>query len=106
MPSTPSPQVQPSAAIDARAILESSPEVFAVRTKAPGPAGCLPQTEQMLLNWASCDMNGRSHDAAMGRDPRHVGRKEFLILSNIGGIRADDGTPVALGYPTGHWEGG
>jgi xylonate dehydratase len=94
------------AATDATQILESSPEVFAVRTKAPGPSGSLPLTEQMLLNWASGDLFGLSQDAGMGWDPRHVGRKEFLILSTSGGIRADDGTPVALGYHTGHWEVG
>jgi putative YjhG/YagF family dehydratase len=32
--------------------------------------------------------------------------KQFLILSTQGGIRAADGTPVALGYHTGHWEVG
>ena len=30
----------------------------------------------------------------------------FLILSTQGGLRADDGSPVALGYHTGHWEVG
>ena len=32
------------------------------------------------------------------------GAAEFLILSTLGGLRAPDGTPVALGYHTGHWE--
>ena len=32
--------------------------------------------------------------------------REFLILSTHGGIRAADGTPIALGYHTGHWEVG
>src|SRR5207247_8596933 len=32
--------------------------------------------------------------------------KEILILSTHGGIRAEDGTPIALGYHTGHWEVG
>src|SRR5205823_5833337 len=32
--------------------------------------------------------------------------QEFLILSTQGGIRAPDGSPVALGYHTGHWEVG
>ena len=31
---------------------------------------------------------------------------QFLLLSTQGGIRADDGTPIALGYHTGHWEVG
>ena len=35
-----------------------------------------------------------------------LGGKEFLILSTHGGIRAADGTPIALGYHTGHWEVG
>jgi putative YjhG/YagF family dehydratase len=42
----------------------------------------------------------------MGWNPAELGRKEFLILSTQGGIRAPDGTPVALGYHTGHWEVG
>jgi dihydroxyacid dehydratase/phosphogluconate dehydratase len=29
-----------------------------------------------------------------------------LILSTQGGVRAPDGTPIALGYHTGHWEVG
>src|SRR5205807_9529140 len=38
--------------------------------------------------------------------PSQLARKEFLILSTSGGLRADDGTPIALGYHTGHWEVG
>ncbi len=37
---------------------------------------------------------------------RKLGGKEILILSTHGGIRAADGTPIALGYHTGHWEVG
>src|SRR5439155_2979545 len=37
-------------------------------------------------------------------DPAEVGRKQFLILSTQGGLRAADGKPIALGYHTGHWE--
>src|SRR5947208_5344116 len=33
-------------------------------------------------------------------------RPQFLLLSTQGGIRADDGHPIALGYHTGHWEVG
>ena len=35
-----------------------------------------------------------------------LNRREFLILSTQGGIRAPDGSPIALGYHTGHWEVG
>jgi putative YjhG/YagF family dehydratase len=38
--------------------------------------------------------------------PSALGGKEFLMLSTHGGIRAPDGTPIALGYHTGHWEVG
>src|ERR1700731_876442 len=79
---------------------------FDVRTHAAGPVGSLPLDEAMLANWASGDIFGLSQDAGMGWTPSQVGRKEFLILSTSGGIRADDGTPIALGYHTGHWEVG
>src|SRR5688500_16780012 len=79
-------------------------DLYDVRTSAPGPAGALPLDEEMLRNWSSGDLFGLSQDAGMGWDPAHVGRGEFLILSTSGGIRADDGSPVALGYHTGHWE--
>ena len=42
----------------------------------------------------------------MGWDPRSLGGKEILLLSTHGGIRKPDGTPIALGYHTGHWEVG
>src|SRR4051794_15510499 len=94
----------PPAAPDLADILSSPADVLSVRTKAPGPAGSLPLTEQMLLNWASGDLFGLTQDVGMGWDPRLVGRKEFLLLSTSGGLRADDGSPLALGYHTGHWE--
>lgn len=77
-----------------------------IRTHATGPKGSLPLTEEMLRNWASGDLFGWSLNAGMGWDPSKLGGKEFLILSTSGGIRADDGKPVALGYHTGHWEVG
>ncbi|MGV3756757.1 MAG: YjhG/YagF family D-xylonate dehydratase, partial [Verrucomicrobiota bacterium] len=36
--------------------------------------------------------------------PAELGRKQYLILSTQGGMRAPDGKPIALGYHTGHWE--
>jgi len=87
-------------------LLHSPPEIYQVRTRAPGPTGALPLTEQMLLNWASGDLFGLTQDAGMGWNPAELGRKEFLILSTSGGLRADDGKPIALGYHTGHWEVG
>jgi putative YjhG/YagF family dehydratase len=85
---------------------EGVDEIDAIQTSAAGPPGSLPLTREMLLNWASGDVFGLSQDAGMGWTPSQLGRKEFLILSTSGGIRADDGKPLALGYHTGHWEVG
>ena len=42
----------------------------------------------------------------MGWDPARLSGPEILILSTHGGLRAEDGSPIALGYHTGHWEVG
>jgi putative YjhG/YagF family dehydratase len=60
----------------------------------------------MLIQRPSGDMFGWAQDAGMGWDPAALGGREILILSTHGGIRAADGTPIALGYHTGHWEVG
>ena len=80
--------------------------IYDLETSAPGPEGSLPFTEEMLINWPSGDIFGLSHNAGMGWAPAELNRKQFLILSTQGGIRAPDGTPIALGYHTGHWEVG
>src|SRR4051812_9791896 len=87
-------------------LAEDDASLRSIRTHAAGPAGSLPLTEEMLRNWASGDLFGLTQDAGMGWEASMLGRKEFLILSTSGGIRADDGTPIALGYHTGHWEVG
>jgi putative YjhG/YagF family dehydratase len=91
---------------EARAVLDSDARVFDVITKAAGPQGSLPLTDDMLRNWPSGDLFGLSQNAGMGWDPSAMTGPQFLLLSTQGGIRADDGTPVALGYHTGHWEVG
>ena len=92
---------------DPKSLIDSSdPAIYSIRTHGTGPSGALPLTDQMLRNWASGDLFGLTQNAGMGWDPRKLGRKEFLILSTSGGLRADDGTPIALGYHTGHWEVG
>ncbi|HUP03144.1 MAG TPA: YjhG/YagF family D-xylonate dehydratase, partial [Bryobacteraceae bacterium] len=75
-------------------------------TRAEGPRGSLPYTGEMLLHRPSGDLFGWTMNAAMGWTPSELGRREFLILSTHGGVRAPDGSPVALGYHTGHWEVG
>src|SRR5262245_38854496 len=87
-------------------LLESDSSVYDIQTNTAGPTGSLPLTEELLLHAPSGDLFGLTQDAGMGWNPAEVGRREFLILSTQGGIRADDGRPIALGYHTGHWEVG
>ncbi len=88
----------------AACLTASTPDVFEIRTRAPGPAGKLPITEDLLLNRPSGDLFGLTQNAGMGWNPAELGRDSFLILSTQGGLRAPDGSPIALGYHTGHWE--
>lgn len=60
----------------------------------------------MLLTEPSGNLFGLSQNAGMGWDPSRLLDPEFLILSTHGGVRAADGTPIALGFHTGHWEVG
>ncbi len=80
--------------------------IYEIYTSAPGPGGVLPLDPELLLNAPSGDLFALSQNVGMGWDPSMLRRKEFLILSTQGGIRAPDGTPIALGYHTGHWEVG
>lgn len=90
-----------------RGLLESDdPLLYSLITHAPGPQGKLPLTDEILLESPSGDLFGMSQNAGMGWPPEKVGRPQFLILSTLGGVRAEDGTPIALGYHTGHWEVG
>lgn len=76
------------------------------RTSASGPSGSLELTDEMLRNWPSGDLFGLTQNAGMGWDPQRMAGPQFLLLSTLGGMRADNGQPVALGYHTGHWEVG
>jgi xylonate dehydratase len=60
----------------------------------------------MLLTQPSGNLFGLSQNAGMGWDPARLLDPEVLILSTHGGLRAEDGTPIALGFHTGHWEVG
>jgi len=88
-------------------IIESGDtSLYDVRSKAPGPRGSLPITPEMLVTRPSGDLFGWAQNAGMGWNPQALGSKEILILSTHGGIRSPDGTPIALGYHTGHFEVG
>lgn len=93
--------------ITAASVLESAQlQLDAVATHAPGPPGQLPITPEMLLTQPSGNLFGLSMNAGMGWSPQRLLGPEVLILSTHGGVRAPDGTPIALGFHTGHWEVG
>ncbi len=85
-------------------LFPENPEIYRIRTRAPGPEGSLPLDADLLLNRPSGDLFGLTQNVGMGWNPEEVGRKQYLILSTQGGVRAPDGKPIALGYHTGHWE--
>jgi len=93
--------------VDLASVLDSgNTGIFSVATHARGPEGVLPLTEAMLLEQPSGNLFGLTQNAGMGWAPAALGGKQVLILSTHGGVRAPDGTPIALGYHTGHWEVG
>ncbi len=98
---------RPHTTIPLDQVLESSSAVLnGVKTHARGPEGQLPITPEMLVTQPSGNLFGMTQNAGMGWSPAHLLDPEFLILSTHGGVRAADGTPIALGYHTGHWEVG
>src|SRR5688572_8585023 len=88
-------------------VLDSGdPSLFRVTASQPGPPGRLPLTAEDLVDRPSGDIFGWSLDVGMGWAPAELRRPEVLVLSTLGGLRNPDGTPLALGYHTGHWEVG
>jgi xylonate dehydratase len=93
--------------ISLASVLETDdPALARVATHARGPAGSLPLTAEMLITEPSGTLFGLSQSAGMGWDPGRLRDPEFLILSTHGGLRAENGEPIALGFHTGHWEVG
>jgi putative YjhG/YagF family dehydratase len=80
--------------------------LYDIHTHARGPQGELPLTDDVLRTWSSGDLFGLTQAAGMGWKPADLLGPQYLILSTQGGVRAPDGTPIALGYHTGHWEVG
>ena len=88
-------------------VLESDASLFSqAATHAKGPEGALPITPEMLLTQPSGNLFGLTQNAGMGWEPARLLDPEYLILSTHGGLRAQDGTPIALGFHSGHWEVG
>ena len=73
-------------------------------TSGEGTPGTIPLTERMLLEEPSGNLFALTQNVGMGWQPARSGGPAYLLLSTHGGLRAEDGSPVALGYHTGHWE--
>jgi len=98
---------RPSVSSSTAPLFDSGDEsIYQIRTAGPGPQGALPLSDEMLREWSSGDLFGLTQNAGMGWKPEELLGPQFLILSTQGGVRAPDGTPVALGYHTGHFEVG
>ena len=87
-------------------IFSDEPHLLEVPTKGTSPTGSLPLTDEMLRQWPSGHLFGMTQNAGMGWSPREMLGPQFLVISTQGGLRAPDGSPVALGYHTGHFEVG
>ncbi len=90
--------------MDPISVEASQAVMYDVTTHAPGPPGALPLDADFLRTAPSGHIFGMTEDAAMGWNPEALRRPAFLILGTVGGLRAPDGSPQALGYHTGHWE--
>jgi dihydroxyacid dehydratase/phosphogluconate dehydratase len=77
---------------------------YRIQTHAEGPKGKIPFTAEILINEPSGNHFGLTQNAGMGWNPKELLRKQFLILSTSGGMKDKDGSPIALGLHTGHWE--
>ena len=86
------------------AVLGSAEAVASARLAGEGPTGSLPLTPEMLRERPSGDIFGLTQDVGMGWSAAALTGPQFVIVSTLGGLRGNDGKPLALGYHTGHWE--
>ncbi len=86
------------------AVLGSASVVAAGRLAGAGPAGRLPLTPDMLREEPSGNVFGLTQNVGMGWSPTALEGPQYVIVSTHGGLRGEDGSAVALGYHTGHWE--
>ncbi len=85
-------------------ILGSETTLRETRLSGEGPQGRLPPPRDALREEPSGNLFGMTQNVAMGWSPEEVGLDHYCIVSTQGGLRAEDGSPLALGYHTGHWE--
>ena len=85
-------------------ILDTPASAATTRLSGDGPTGRLRLTEEMLRQEPSGNLFGLTQNAGMGWDASLARGAEYVIVSTQGGLRGEDGRPIALGYHTGHWE--
>jgi putative YjhG/YagF family dehydratase len=85
-------------------VLGSASTLPASRIEGDGPDGRLPLTAEMLRNEPSGNIFGLTQNAGMGWRPDALAGPQYVIVSTMGGLRSEQGAPIALGYHTGHWE--
>ena len=85
-------------------VLGSADTIGNSRVEGDGPGGRLPLTPEMLRHEPSGNIFGLTQNAGMGWRPEALGGSQYVIVSTMGGLRSEQGEPVALGYHTGHWE--
>lgn len=85
-------------------MLGSAETIATSRIEGDGPDGRLPLTAEMLRNEPSGNLFGLTQNAGMGWRPEALGGPQYVIVSTMGGLRSEQGEPIALGYHTGHWE--
>jgi len=85
-------------------VLGSAAPIADSRIQGDGPEGRLPITAEMLRNEPSGNIFGLTQNAGMGWRPDALSGPQYVIVSTMGGLRSEQGEPIALGYHTGHWE--
>jgi xylonate dehydratase len=85
-------------------VLGTAAPLHTSRLEGEGPAGQLPLTPDMLRSEPSGHLFGLTQNAGMGWQPDALGGAQYVIVSTMGGVRSEQGHPIALGYHTGHWE--
>ena len=78
--------------------------IFIIQTHSQGPSGKIELSDEVLKHAPSGNLFGLSQNVGMGWSPKNFLGPQFLILNSHGGVRSEDGSPIALGYHTGHWE--
>ena len=61
----------------------AAPATETLLTRADGPAGKLPLSDEILRNWSSGDLFGLTQSVGMGFDPRRVLGDQYLILADF-----------------------